>query len=141
MAPAGDGEEGLRSPFDQGDYPPPFHRENCLPPNMSRPSIGIPSSMVGGEYSRLNRMEDRRTTLDPSTMNTMSHTRPETPVSGIPYSMIRRIKQKYNTGAKIVDAIKRAIEIKTGGDLTDEEINQLVDTLMSLDVHSFFLFH
>lgn len=108
---------------------------------MSRPttSLGIPSSTIGGEYFQLNQFQDRRTTLDPSTMNAMRHTRPETPVSGVPHSMIRRIKHKYDTGAKIVDAIKRGIEIKTGGYLTDEETNRIVDSLLSVDVYSFFL--
>ena len=70
--------------------------------SMSRPttSLGIPSSTIGGEYFQLNQFQDRRTTLDPSTMNAMRHTRPETPVSGVPHSMIRRIKHKYDTGAK-----------------------------------------
>ena len=109
MAPAEEREDGLRSPFDQGNYPPPSDHENYIPPNMSRPttSIGIPSFRKEGEYSQFNRVQDRRTTLDPSTMNAMRHTRPETPVSGIPHSMIRRIRSKYDTGAKIVDAIKR----------------------------------
>lgn len=72
-------------------------------------------------------------------MNAMRHTRPETPVSGIPHSMVQRIRSKYDTGAKIVDAIKRAIEMKTGGYVADEEMNQIMDTLLSIDVHSFSL--
>jgi hypothetical protein len=89
--------------------------------------------MMEGENAQF---QDRRSTLDPSTME---FARPDTPVSGIPHSMIRRIKQKYDTGAKIVDAIKQGIEMKTGGSLPDEEINRIVDTLLSRDVYSFFL--
>ena len=67
-------------------------------------------------------------------MNAMHHARPDTPVSGIPHSMICQIK-----GAKIVDAIKPGIEMTTGGSLPDEEINRIVDPLLSRDVYSFFL--
>ena len=42
-------------------------------------------------------------------------------------------------GAKIVDAIKPGIEMTTGGSLPDEEINRIVDPLLSRDVYSFFL--
>jgi hypothetical protein len=98
-------------------------------------SIGIPSRTEEGEDPQ--RKQERRSTLDPATMNAIRMPRPETPVSGIPHSMIRKIKQRYDTGAKIVDAIKHGIEIKTGGYLSDEETNRIVDTLLSAEVYTF----
>lgn len=76
----------------------------------------------------------RRSTLDPSTVNAMCDASPDTP-----YSRILRINQMYDTGAKIVDAIKQGIEMKTGDYLSDEEIYRIVDTLLSRDVYSFFI--
>lgn len=97
--------------------------------------MGIPSSRI---EDNSNRIQDRRTTLDPSMMTAMRHARPETPVTGIPHSMVRRTKHKYDTGAKIIEAIKRSIELKTGCYITDEEVSQIMDTLLSTDVHPFF---
>jgi hypothetical protein len=131
MAPPGSRRDGSLSPFIQAGFPSPFGQEMA---NMSRPmtSIGIPSRMTDGEDPQ--QIQERRSTLDPATMKTMRIPRPETPVSGIPHSMIRKIKQRYDTGAKIVDAIKQGIEIKTGGYLNDEETNRIVDTLLSSEV-------
>jgi len=105
---------------------------------MSRPitSSGIPSFLNQGDA---NQIQDRRTTLDRSLMTAIRHGRPETPVSGIPHSMVRRIKTKYDTGAKIIDAIKRGIELTIGGYVTDEEVNDIVDALLSKDVFPSFL--
>jgi len=131
-------DDGLRFTPDEGKYPPPFHQNNYIPLSMSRPttSSGIPSFRNQGDA---NQVQNRRTTLDPSMMTAMRHGRPETPVSGIPHSMVRRIKTKYDTGAKIIDAIKRAVELKIGGYVTDEEVNEILDALLSKDVFPFFL--
>ena len=60
--------------------------------------------------------------------------RPQTPIPGVDYSSVRNVKLRYDTGAKIVNFLRRGVELKTGQAMDDEELSNLVNLLMAHDV-------
>jgi hypothetical protein len=77
----------------------------------------------------------RRVSLDPRVMRGHgSADRPDTPVGGIDYSTIRKLKTKFDTGAKIVHVIKRVIELVTSAHVDDSQLVEIVDIILRSEV-------
>ena len=61
--------------------------------------------------------------------------RSQTPVPGLEYSTVRNMKLKFDTGAKIVHAIRRAVELATSSTIDDSQLSELVDILVHSEVN------
>ena len=62
--------------------------------------------------------------------------RPQTPVSELSFVAVRKLKQQFNSGAKIVSALRKALEYKFGEEMAVEEVAHVVDWLLSEGVIS-----
>jgi hypothetical protein len=73
--------------------------------------------------------------MDPSLMRAqIGMDRAQTPVSGLEYSTVRKMKLKYDTGAKIINVIRRAVELATSATVNDAQLGELVDVLLDTEV-------
>jgi len=77
----------------------------------------------------------RRFSLDPYVMGARHEmNRVQTPVPGLEYSAVRKMKLKFDTGAKIVNLIRRAIELETSAAVDEAHLSELVDVLLHTEV-------
>ena len=79
----------------------------------------------------------RRISLDPRVMRAHGNAdRPHTLVTGIDYCTVRKLKMKFDTGAKIVRGIKRAVELVTSTQVDDSQLSEIVDIILDSEVSS-----
>ena len=76
----------------------------------------------------------RRISLDPRIIrNVTEPIRTQTPVAGLDYSTVRQIKLKFDTGAKIISAIRKTLEV-CSGPVDDEQFSELISYLLDNEV-------
>ena len=90
-----------------------------------------PQTSIGFQIHDHDEENERRASFDPATLQRIPYGRPQTPVSGLPYTAVRRLKQRFDSGAKIVSGLRRVLEYKLGEELPDEEVAGVVDWLLS----------
>jgi hypothetical protein len=56
-------------------------------------------------------------------------------VTGISYTSLRRLRQHFDSGAKIVSGIRKVLEHRLDVELSDEEVSNVVEWLISDDVN------
>lgn len=65
--------------------------------------------------------------------------RAQTPVPGLEYSIVRKIWMKYDTGAKIINLIKRTLELATDTVVDETQLSELIGFLLDTEVKSYLI--
>ena len=60
--------------------------------------------------------------------------RAQTPVQGLEYSTVRKVKLKFDTGAKIINLIRRRLELETCAAVDEAHLSESVDVLLHTEV-------
>jgi len=94
-------------------------------------STSQPQTSIGFQLDARDEVNERRASFDPTTLQRTPYGRSQTPGSGLPYTTVRRLKQQFDSGAKIVSGLRRVLEYKLGEELPDEEVAGVVDWLLS----------
>lgn len=79
--------------------------------------------MIGGPRGEpFIQLELRRISLHPNTIRTAreSQAPPQTPVPGVGYRTVRKVKARVDLDVKIITAIRRALELHTGHVIDDQ---------------------
>ena len=77
----------------------------------------------------------RRISLDPSVIRAKRETnRAQTPVPGLEYSTVRKVKLKFDTRAKITNLIRRTLELETSAAVDEAHLSELLDVLLHTEV-------
>lgn len=61
---------------------------------------------------------------------------PQTPVPGVGYNIVRKVKTRLDSGAKVIAAVRRALE-HTGHVIDDETLATTISTIIDEDVLAF----
>lgn len=59
---------------------------------------------------------------------------PQTPVPGVGCSTVRKVKTRLDSGAKVIPAMRRAVEIHTGQVIDDETPAATINVIIDEDV-------
>ena len=94
-------------------------------------STSRPKTSIGFQLHARDDANKRHASFDPVTLQRIPYGRLQNPVSGLPYTTVRRLKQQFDSGAKIVSGLRRVLEYKLGGELPDQEVAGVVDWLLS----------
>jgi hypothetical protein len=105
-------------------------------------SVHRPHSALGisSQETMFDTENPRCVTLDPSVMHAQSETnRAQTPIPGLEYSAVRKMKLKFDTGAKIINLIMRVPELETSTAVDEAHLSELVDFVLYNEVTSYLV--
>ena len=101
-------------------------------PNTSHGGSGTPL------FSNVEAENLGKISLDPNLISIQESpgSRPQTPISGVAYTSSLTLKLKSDTDAKIANLLGRAVELKLGRSVDNDELQELVEHLILQDVQS-----
>jgi hypothetical protein len=81
-----------------------------------------------------------RFSLDPSMMRAQSEAnRAQTPVPGLGYSIVRKMKMKYDTGVKVINLVRRTLELATDAAVDEAHLSEVIGFLLDAEVKSYLV--
>src|SRR5438045_4150964 len=93
-------------------------------------SIGLP------RREPFRQPELRRISLDPNMIRAAQEPQvpPHTPVPGVGYSTVGKVEMQLDSGAKVIAAVRRALELHTGHVIDDETLPTTINVIIEEDV-------